>query len=65
MLGLAAIGAAVVGFVLEVWRLGRDLDEEPTDTLEPDEDELDRLAYDVPMGMPTWLPLSHHYSLLD
>lgn len=64
---IAAIGAAVGWFVLEVWRICRDQENTtPIPTPDPDEDvdedELDRLAYAV-VGMPTYRP-DGAYSLL-
>lgn len=54
IIGAAAV-AAVVWFVLEVWRIGRDIDVTPA--YEPTDEELDRLFYggEFVVGMPTWV----------
>jgi hypothetical protein len=52
----AAVVAAVVWFVIEVWRIARETD--VTSAYEPTDEELDRLADNGIVGMPTWRPIS-------
>jgi hypothetical protein len=61
----AAVAAAVVWFVIEVWRIGRGIDvtETPTpDEYEPTDEEIFHLVDDGIVGMPTF---RYHYSLPD
>lgn len=58
----AAVVAAVVWFVIEVWRIARETDVTPA--YEPTDEELDHLSYGGTWGMPTYLVGEHGPELL-